>query len=67
MGRDNPTPVDVSVDLSSIGEDMHRKIRYTFSEDVLRLPNIQTTQVLALHISHVIEDGGLQIGLQIFV
>lgn len=43
VGRDNPTPQDVSVDFSSIGEDMYRKIKYDFSEDVLRLPYIQTS------------------------
>ena len=43
VGRDNPSPQDVSVDFSSIGEDMYRKIKYTFSEDVLRLPKIQTS------------------------
>lgn len=48
VGRDNPAPPDVSVDFSSIGEDMYRKIKYTFSEDVLRLPNIQTTLVFSV-------------------
>ena len=43
VGRDNPTPQDVSVDFSCIGEDMYRKIKYDFSEDVLRLPYIQTS------------------------
>ena len=43
VGKDIPAPQDVSVDFTSIGEDMYRKIKYTFSEDVLRLPNIQTT------------------------
>jgi protein unc-119 len=43
VGRDNPTPQDVSVDFSSIGEDMYRKIKYSFSEDVLRLPHIETS------------------------
>lgn len=43
VGKDTPTPQDISVDFSSIGEDMYRKIKYNFSEDVLRLPNIQTS------------------------
>ena len=38
-----PPSQDVSVDFSSIGEDMYRKIKYDFSEDVLRLPYIQTS------------------------
>ena len=44
VGRDNPAPLDVSVDFGSgVGEDMYRKIRYNFSEDVLRLPYIETS------------------------
>lgn len=43
VGRDNPTPQDMSVDFSSLGEDMYRKIKYEFSEDVLRLPYIETS------------------------
>mmetsp|Transcript_12392 Transcript_12392/g.24665 ORF Transcript_12392/g.24665 Transcript_12392/m.24665 type:complete len:261 (-) Transcript_12392:93-875(-) len=43
VGKDNPTPQDITVDFSSLGEDMYRKIKYTFSEDVLRLPLIQTS------------------------
>jgi hypothetical protein len=43
VGKDNPTPQDISVDFSSLGEDMYRKIKYTFSEDVVRLPLIQTS------------------------
>src|SRR5688572_5756435 len=43
VGRDNPNSQDVSLDFSSVGEDMYRKIKYDFSEDVLRLPYIQTT------------------------
>ena len=45
MGKDNPTPQDITVDFSSLGEDMYRKIKYTFSEDVLKLPLIQTSWV----------------------
>jgi len=48
VGRDNPNSQDVSVDLSSMGEDMYRKIKYDFSEDVLRLPYIQTTLVFGV-------------------
>lgn len=43
VGKDSPAPQDISVDFSSLGEDMYRKIKYTFSEDVMRLPLIQTT------------------------
>lgn len=43
VGRDTPVSNDVSIDFSSVGEDMYRKIKYTFSEDVLRLPYIQTS------------------------
>eukprot|EP01036_Dinobryon_divergens_P052823 gene52823-70617_t len=43
VGRDNPAPQDMSLDFSYSGEDMYRKIRYDFSEDVLRLPFIQTS------------------------
>jgi len=48
VGRDNPAPQDVTVDFSSLGEDMYRKIKYTFSEDVLRLPNIQTSLIFSV-------------------
>ena len=48
VGRDNPTPLDVAVDFSSVGEDMYRKIKYTFSEDVLRLPKIQTSLIFSV-------------------
>ena len=47
VGKDSPAPVDVAVDLSSLGPDMYRKIKYTFSEDVLRLPAIQTSLVFS--------------------
>jgi hypothetical protein len=43
VGKDSPAPQDIAVDFSTLGEDMYRKIKYTFSEDVLRLPLIQTT------------------------
>ena len=43
VGKDNPTPQDISVDFSTLGEDMYRRIKYNFSEDVLRLPLIQTS------------------------
>eukprot|EP01038_Epipyxis_sp_PR26KG_P013752 gene13752-18444_t len=48
VGRDNPTPQDISVDFSTLGEDMYRKIKYNFSEDVLRLPMIQTSLVFSV-------------------
>lgn len=46
VGKDKPPPSDMSIDFSSSsasGEDMYRRIKYNFSEDVLRLPYIQTT------------------------
>jgi hypothetical protein len=43
VGRDSPPPQDMSLDFSSLGEDMYRKIKYEFSEDVLRLPFIETS------------------------
>lgn len=48
VGRDNPAPQDMSLDFSANPEDMYRKIRYEFSEDVLRLPEIQTTLQFAV-------------------
>lgn len=48
VGKDTPTPQDIAVDFSNLGEDMYRKIKYTFSEDVLRLPLIQTTLVFSV-------------------
>jgi len=48
VGRDSPAPADISVDFSSLGEDMYRKIKYNFSEDVLRLPLIQTSLVFSV-------------------
>jgi protein unc-119 len=43
VGKDSPPPQDMTLDFSTPGEDMYRKIKYTFSEDVLRLPFIQTS------------------------
>jgi len=48
VGRDLPPPSDISIDLSAVGEDLGRKIRYNFSEDVLRLPLIQTSLVFSV-------------------
>jgi len=48
VGRDSPAPADISVDFSSLGEDMYRKIKYNFSEDVLKLPHIQTSLVFSV-------------------
>ena len=45
VGKDIPPPADMSLDFSCTGEDIYRKIRYNFSEDVLKLPFIQTTSV----------------------
>lgn len=45
VGKDIPPTQDITIDFNmenSYSEDMMRKIKYTFSEDVLRLPNIQT-------------------------
>lgn len=41
VGRDLPPPVDMQLDMSS-GVDTFRKIKYQFSEDVLRLPAVET-------------------------
>lgn len=48
VGKDLPPPQDMTLDFSSLGEDMYRKIKYTFSEDVLRLPFIQTSLVIEI-------------------
>lgn len=54
VGRDNPAPADMSLDFSNPADitanpaDMYRKIRYEFSEDVLRLPEIQTSLQFAV-------------------
>lgn len=48
VGKDSPTPQDIAVDFSTLGEDMYRKIKYTFSEDVLKLPLIQTSLVFSV-------------------
>jgi hypothetical protein len=48
VGKDTAAPVDVAVDFSSLGPDMYRKIKYSFSEDVLRLPAIQTSLIFAV-------------------
>ena len=45
VGKDSPAPQDMTLDFSLAGDDMYRKIKYTFSEDVLRLPFIQTSCV----------------------
>jgi protein unc-119 len=48
VGKDLPPPQDMTLDFSSLGEDMYRKIKYTFSEDVLKLPFIQTSLVFSV-------------------
>lgn len=48
VGRDLPPPPDISVDLTAVGHDLGRKIRYSFSEDVLKLPLIQTSLVFGV-------------------
>lgn len=56
VGKDSPPTEDISFDTSAGStEDMMRTIRYTFSEDVLRLPYIQTT--LNFHVGDMeVED-----------
>ncbi|CAM9664279.1 unnamed protein product, partial [Phaeothamnion confervicola] len=48
VGRDNPPPMDMDIDLANIDENTFRSIKYEFSEDVLRLPAIQTSLVFAV-------------------
>mmetsp|Transcript_4348 Transcript_4348/g.5993 ORF Transcript_4348/g.5993 Transcript_4348/m.5993 type:complete len:251 (-) Transcript_4348:263-1015(-) len=48
VGRDNPPPLDMDIDLNNLDENMYRKIKYEFSEDVLRLPFISTTLVFSV-------------------
>ncbi|CAM9228300.1 unnamed protein product [Heterosigma akashiwo] len=49
VGRDNPPPIDMdNIDLNNMDENMYRKIKYEFSEDVLRLPFISTTLVFSV-------------------
>lgn len=48
VGKDSPAPQDMTLDFSTPGEDMYRKIKYNFSEDVLRLPFIQTSLVFSV-------------------
>lgn len=48
VGRDIPPPADMTVDFSALREDMYRKIKYSFSEDVLKLPAIQTSLVFSV-------------------
>jgi len=48
VGKDSPPPQDMSIDFSALGEDMYRRIKYEFSEDVLKLPFIQTSLVFSV-------------------
>jgi protein unc-119 len=48
VGKDNPPPMDLDMDLASLDENSYRSIKYDFSEDVLRLPSIQTTLVFSV-------------------
>ena len=44
VGKDvPPVGMEMDFDLSAMDENSFRKIKYTFSEDVLRLPLIGTT------------------------
>lgn len=46
VSRDRPPPMDF--DMQNFDEDSMRKIRYTFSDDVLRLPAIATQLVFSV-------------------
>jgi hypothetical protein len=46
IGKDNPPPMDMSIDLANLDENSFRSIKYEFSEDVLRLPSIQVSHNL---------------------
>ncbi|CAM9154511.1 unnamed protein product [Ectocarpus sp. 12 AP-2014] len=48
VGRDYPPPIDLDLDLGSLDENAYRLIKYEFSEDVLRLPSIQTSLVFSV-------------------
>ncbi|CAM9396614.1 unnamed protein product [Scytosiphon promiscuus] len=48
VGRDFPPPIDLDIDLGSLDENAYRLIKYEFSEDVLRLPSIQTSLVFSV-------------------
>eukprot|EP00752_Nemacystus_decipiens_P009038 g8069.t1 len=48
VGRDYPPPVDLDLDLGNLDENAYRLIKYEFSEDVLRLPSIQTSLVFSV-------------------
>ncbi|CAN0015180.1 unnamed protein product [Pylaiella littoralis] len=48
VGRDYPPPVDLDLDLADLDENAYRLIKYEFSEDVLRLPSIQTSLVFSV-------------------
>lgn len=51
VGRDNPPPVDMDLDLGNLDENAYRLIKYEFSEDVLRLPSIQVLYTGVCHFS----------------
>ena len=47
VGRDIPSAAaEIDIDYSNFDEDSFRKIKYEFSEDVLRLPTIGTSYVV---------------------
>eukprot|EP00904_Undaria_pinnatifida_P000989 jgi/Undpi1/10891/HiC_scaffold_3.g01417.m1 len=48
VGRDYPPPIDLDLDLGNLDENAYRLIKYEFSEDVLRLPSIQTSLVFSV-------------------
>lgn len=48
VSRDRPPKFDHGADLSTLGEDAMRKIKYNFSEDVIRLPAIKTSLVFSV-------------------
>lgn len=55
VGRDTAAPQDMSLDFSTLGEDMYRKIKYEFSEDVLKLPYIETSLVFSVGMQEIRE------------
>ena len=48
VGRDNPPSLDLDPGVDHLDENSYRSIKYDFSEDVLRLPSIQTTLVFSV-------------------
>ncbi|CAK9092768.1 Protein unc-119 homolog A [Durusdinium trenchii] len=55
VSRENAAAAMAQVSLANLSEDSYRKIRYNFSEDVLRTPTISTTLTFAVG-DHEVED-----------